>query len=209
MAGLPIGCKRILIADTYYPALVRDNVDLVTDPLQRIEAHGVRTEDGKLHECDVVIYAIGFEPLSFLGYLQITGRDGRTLTEAWQEGPEAYLGITVSGFPNMYMLYGPNTNLGHNSIITMMECQFEYILQGMRARVDESAGALDVRADVMRKFNEQLQDELAGTSFAGSCNSWYKTRDGRITNNWSGSVEEYKARTAEFDVADDDVLQSA
>lgn len=203
----PIGCKRILIADTFYPALMRDNVELVTDGVQRIEPEGVRTEDGRLHEFDVIIYATGFETLSFLGNLQITGRDGLSLKDAWHQGPEAYLGITVAGFPNMFMLYGPNTNLGHNSIITMLECQFEYVLQALHAREQSSAAALDVRAEAMRRFNEQLQDELRGTSFAGSCNSWYKTKDGRITNNWSGSVEEYKARTARFDQNDYEVLQ--
>lgn len=206
----PLACKRILIADTYYPALVRDDVDLVTEQIARIEPEGVRTVDGTLHEVDVIVYATGFETLSFLGDLDVRGRGGRSLREAWQDGPEAYLGITVHGFPNLYLLYGPNTNLGHNSIIAMLECQYEYVLQALRA-ADEAGGragraALDVREEVQRAYNEWLQEELRGTSFAGGCNSWYKTADGRITNNWSGSVEDYKARTASLDLSDYEVL---
>lgn len=203
----PIGCKRILIADTFYPALVRDDVDLVTEEITQIEPTGVRTADGTLHEVDVIVYATGFETLSFVGDLDIRGRDGLTLTEAWRDGPAAYLGINISGFPNLFMLYGPNTNLGHNSIIMMLECQFEYILQALTSLEENRARALNVRPDVMRRFNEQLQEELRGSSFAGSCNSWYKTPDGRVTNNWSGSVEEYKARTAHFELSDYEVLQ--
>lgn len=203
----PIGCKRIIIADTFYPALMRDNVDLVTDRIERIEPEGVRTVDGTLREFDVIIYATGFETLSFVGDLDVRGRDGVSLKDAWREGPEAYLGTTVAGFPNMFLLYGPNTNLGHNSIIAMLECQYTYILQALSAIADHQA--IDVRADVMRDYNTQLQEELKGSSFAGSCNSWYKTADGRVTNNWSGSVEDYKARTAHFELDDYNILQPA
>ncbi len=198
----PIGCKRIIIADTFYPALVRDNVELVTEKLEGIEPEGVRTADGVLHEVDVIIYATGFETLSFVGDLDIRGRDGLALKEAWADGPEAYLGLTVTGFPNLFMLYGPNTNLGHNSIIAMLECQFDYVLQGLEATRTSGAAGLTVRPDVQQQYNAQLQEELRGSSFAGSCNSWYKTPDGRVTNNWSGSVEQYKERTARFEPAD-------
>jgi cation diffusion facilitator CzcD-associated flavoprotein CzcO len=195
----PIGCKRIIIADTFYPALVRDNVSLVTDKIEGVEEAGIRTSDGTLHEFDVIVYATGFETLSFNSALDITGRGGVSLNEAWRDGPQAYLGVTVSGFPNMFMLYGPNTNLGHNSIITMLECQFDYVLQGVEVSREKDA-AIDVRADVQRRFNDELQAELRDSSFAGSCNSWYKTAAGRITNNWMGSVEDYKAATRRLDV---------
>jgi cation diffusion facilitator CzcD-associated flavoprotein CzcO len=195
----PIGCKRIIIADTFYPALVRDNVSLVTDKIEGVEEAGIRTSDGTLHEFDVIVYATGFETLSFNSALDITGRGGVSLNEAWRDGPQAYLGVTVSGFPNMFMLYGPNTNLGHNSIITMLECQFDYVLQGLEVSREKDA-AIDVRADVQRRFNDELQAELSDSSFAGSCNSWYKTAAGRITNNWMGSVEDYKAATRLLDV---------
>ncbi len=194
----PIGCKRIIIADTFYPAMARDNVELVTEKIEGVEADGVRTSDGVLHEVDVIIYATGFETLSFNAAMPIIGRDGSTLAEAWRDGPEAYLGMTVSGFPNFFMLYGPNTNLGHNSIIAMLEAQFGYVLQGL-ALIEQKGAAIDVRPEALRRFNVELQAELADSSFAGSCNSWYKTAAGKITNNWSGSVEDYRAATARLD----------
>ena len=206
----PIGCKRLLIADTFYPALMRDNVELVTERIDRIEAAGVRTADGRLHEMDVIVYATGFETLSFIGHVEIIGRspkswpprrgEGVSLRDAWREAPEAYLGMTVSGFPNLFILYGPNTNLGHNSIIAMLECQFDYVLKAVQAAQQKGA-ALDLKPEVLEHYNAQLQDELRNSSFAGNCNSWYKTPDGRITNNWSGSVEDYRERTAELDLA--------
>ncbi len=202
----PIGCKRLLITDTYLPTLTRDNVELVTDKIDTVEATGVRTADGTLHEADVIIYSTGFETLSFLGALDVRGRDGLALQDAWKQGPQAYLGMNVAGFPNLFMLYGPNTNLGHNSIIAMMECQYDYILQALAAA---DGRALDVRPEVMATYNDQLQSELAGSSFSGSCNSWYKTPEGRVTNNWSGSVEEYRARTSRFALDDYELLAPA
>ncbi len=196
----PIGCKRI-IADTFYPAMIRDNVHLVTDKIEGVEPAGVRTSDGTLHEVDVIIYATGFETLSFNASLDVTGRGGLVLRDAWREGPQAYLGMSVAGFPNLYRLYGPNTNLGHNSIIAMLECQYGYVLQGLQV-ADEKDAALDLRRDVQERFNAELQAELADSSFAGSCNSWYKTADGKITNNWMGSVEDYRQATARLDVTE-------
>jgi cation diffusion facilitator CzcD-associated flavoprotein CzcO len=152
-----------------------------------------------LHEADVVIYATGFETLSFNAAMPIIGRDGIALGDAWKDGPQAYLGVTVAGFPNFFMLYGPNTNLGHNSIIAMLECQYGYVLQGLET-IKEKAAALAVRPEAQERFNTELQAELADSSFAGNCNSWYKTADGKITNNWSGSVEDYKAATARLDL---------
>ena len=203
----PIGCKRILITDDFYPAMTRPNVELVTERVARVEPKGVRTAGGRLHEADVIVFATGFETNSLLGVVDITGRDGRSLRDAWREAPEAYLGITVAGFPNLFMLYGPNTNLGHNSILAMLECQYGYIPQALRALREGRADALDLRRDTMEHYNLKLQRAFEGTAWAGSCSSWYKTPDGRITNNWSGSVEEYKRRTARFDPADYEVIR--
>ena len=210
----PIGCKRILISDDFYPALTRPNVSLVTAGISRIEPYGVRTTDGILHEVDAIIFATGFETLSFLGSVAITGRGRKSLRDAWRNGPEAYLGMNISGFPNLFMLYGPNTNLGHNSIISMLECQFDYVLQAIAATQRNQADAVDVRAEVMTEFNRQLQQDLRGTAWAGGCTSWYKTANGRITNNWSGTVEDYSQRTAcfnptEYEMIRTGVLQAA
>ncbi len=205
----PLGCKRLMVADTYYPALMRDNVSLVTERIEGIEERGVRTSDGTLHELDVIVFATGFETLSFLGSLEILGRGGRSLREEWQDGARAYLGMTVSGFPNLFLLYGPNTNLGHNSIILMLEAQYDYVLQALRILDERGAIALDVREEALERYNRQLQDELSRTSFAGGCTSWYKTADGHITNNWSGSVEEYKAAVRDLVLDDYVVLEGA
>ncbi|HEX6895079.1 MAG TPA: hypothetical protein VF146_07385, partial [Bryobacteraceae bacterium] len=125
-----------------------------------------------------------------------------SLREEWRDGARAYYGITVAGFPNLFMLYGPNTNLGHNSIITMMECQFDYILQALRVMRRRQASALEVRADAMARFDRNVQERLKGSAWASGCTSWYKRPDGRITNNWCGSVEDYKAETARLNVSD-------
>ncbi|HSV71286.1 MAG TPA: NAD(P)/FAD-dependent oxidoreductase [Methylibium sp.] len=198
----PIGCKRIVIADDFYPVFNRPNVRLETQGITRIEAKGIRTADGTLHEFDVIVFGTGFETHSFLGVSDIKGQGGQSLRESWKDAAEAYLGINVAGFPNLYMLYGPNTNLGHNSIILMIECQIAYTLKALRAAKSAGARAIAVKAAVMSEFNRKLQKDLEGSSWAGSCSSWYKTADGRITNNWSGSVEDYKARTAGFDIAE-------
>lgn len=195
----PIGCKRIIISDDYYPAVTQPNVAICTAEIERVEAEGIRTRDGRLHALDAIVYATGFETLSFLGSMDIEGRGGRSLRDAWRDGPEAYLGVTVAGFPNFFMLYGPNTNLGHNSIIAMLECQYHYVLEALRAR---EGGALDVRADVLARYNEELQRSLKGTSWDGSCRSWYKTASGKITNNWTSTVEDYKQRTARFEASE-------
>ncbi len=194
----PLGCKRILVSDDFYPAMSRSNVELVTEPITRMEPPGVRTADGQLREFDVVIYATGFETTSLLGAMDIGGRDGLSLRQEWLGGAQAYLGMTVAGFPNFFMLYGPNTNLGHNSIITMLECQFDYLLQALRLSHEKQA-AIEVRADAMQSFNNHLQQRLRGSAWDGGCASWYKTPGGRIVNNWCGSVEDYKAATAQLE----------
>ncbi|WP_369213414.1 flavin-containing monooxygenase [Streptomyces flavofungini] len=192
------GCKRVLISDDYYPALSRDNVDLVTESITRIEPEGVRTADGHLHEVDVIVHATGFQPLDTTGGVEIVGRDLMTLREAWKEGPEAYLGVSVSGFPNMFMLYGPNTNLGHHSILFMVESQIDYVLQALGALDTGRDRTLDVDPEVQRRYNEQLQRDLAGTAFASGCGNWYTNDAGRVVNNWSSSIEAYRERTAVF-----------
>jgi cation diffusion facilitator CzcD-associated flavoprotein CzcO len=202
----PIGCKRIVVADDYFPALVRPNVTLETTGISRIETTGIRTTDGVLHEFDVIIFGTGFETETQIGVADVKGRGGRSLREAWRRTPEAYLGINVSGFPNFHMLYGPNTNLGHNSVILMMECQIDYTLRSMAAAKAQGAPALDVKPAIMREFNRQLQEALAGSSWTGPCSSWYKHADGRITNNWPGSVEDYKQRTAGFDITEYELI---
>ncbi len=196
----PVGGKRILISDDYYATLERDDVDLVTSPIARVVADGVVTEDGVHHPADVLVLATGFQSTDFLAPMEITGRGGRSLNDAWKGGARAYLGLSVAGFPNFFMMYGPNTNLGHNSIIFMIECQTRYIVDCVRQLFGRRLDAIDLREDVLEAYDERLQRELAGTVWAATGKSWYKTADGRITNNWSGTTTRYWWRTRRADL---------
>jgi cation diffusion facilitator CzcD-associated flavoprotein CzcO len=200
-----IGCKRVIFSDDYYPALQQPNTALVTDRIRRIVHEGVVTGDGALHEVDAIVYATGFDTTHFADAIEITGLRGQTLADAWADGPEAYLGILVSGFPNLFLVYGPNTNLGHNSILYMIERQAEYIAACVQVMEKGRARRLAVRADAQTRFNRELQERLRGTAWAAGCTSWYKTAGGKITNNWMGSTQEYARRTRAPDLADLDL----
>jgi cation diffusion facilitator CzcD-associated flavoprotein CzcO len=201
----PIGARRVLFNDDYYPALGRRNVRLVTDPVERIEATGVRTRDGELHEADVMVYATGFKATEFLATVQVTGLGGCALSEEWRRGAHAYLGVTVSGFPNFFMLYGPNTNLGHNSILVMIEAQAGYIVQAVLRMRAEGARRLDVRREVMDEYNLRLARDLEKSVWADAKSSWYKLADGTITNNWPHGTIRYRRLLRTVDFADYEV----
>jgi cation diffusion facilitator CzcD-associated flavoprotein CzcO len=187
----PIGGKRILFADDYYPALTRENVELVTSRIERVTTDGVVTRDGESRRVDALIFATGFDSTSFLTPMKIEGLQGRSLRDDWKDEPVAYMGMTVTGFPNFFMMYGPNTNLGHNSIIFMIECQANYIAAVIGKIFDGRIGTIDLRADVMKAYNERIQRELASSVWATTDRSWYKNEAGRITNNWSGTTIRY------------------
>jgi cation diffusion facilitator CzcD-associated flavoprotein CzcO len=195
----PIGGKRLLISDGYYATLNRDNVALDTNGIQRVTEAGVVTGDGREIALDALIFATGFATTDFLVPLEIEGREHHRLHEDWKDGAEAYLGLTVSGYPNFFMLYGPNTNLGHNSIIFMIECQALYILGCIRRLCDRNLRYLDVRPEAQAKFNHRLQKKLRRTVWAVPNRSWYKQADGRITNNWSGPTIRYWWQTRKPD----------
>ncbi|HXX47944.1 MAG TPA: NAD(P)/FAD-dependent oxidoreductase [Myxococcota bacterium] len=201
-----VGCKRILIDDDFYPSLMRPNVAVETHAIERIERNGVRTADGVLHPADVLILATGFQATSFLSPIQIEGLGGRKLEEVWRGGAEAYLGLTVAGFPNLFMMYGPNTNLGHNSIIFMIECQVRYAVQCVLEIARRGLAWLDVRGDAMAGFNAEVQRELAKTAWAAGCKSWYKTASGKVTNNWSSFTVAYWWRTRRPDLSKFDAV---
>ncbi|UVO50542.1 NAD(P)/FAD-dependent oxidoreductase [Sphingomonas sp. SUN019] len=195
----PIGCKRILITDDFYPALMRDNVTLETNGIVAVEQTGVRTTDS-FHDLDVLIFATGFETTAWNWSMEVVGAEGRTLKETWKDGPEAYLGIMVHGFPNMFMLYGPNTNLGHNSISFMIEAQVGYMLKALAAIETDEAQVAEVTADGQRRFNDRIAQLLSGSVWADPhCKSWYKAANGRVYQNWSGNCAAYAEETAEVD----------
>ena len=197
----PVGCKRILISNDWYPTLFRPNVEVVTDPVEQVTATGV-VSGGVEHPVDTIIFGTGFASTGFLAPIRVTGRGGRDLHEEWREGAEAHLGITVAGFPNLFVLYGPNTNLGHNSIVFMLERQIAYGLTWIRRLIDDDAATVEVRAEAQASSNARLQRHLERTVWAASCHSWYKTASGKITNNWSGPTIAYWWRTRRPDRAD-------
>jgi cation diffusion facilitator CzcD-associated flavoprotein CzcO len=195
-----IGGKRILFSDDYFDSLNRDNVRIVLGGVDRFTDNAIVTKDGQTFAADVVVYATGFQSTAFLSPMAIEGRGGRKLNDEWKTGAQAYLGLTVSGYPNLFLMYGPNTNLGHNSIIFMIECQTTYILDCIRKMAAEGIDAIDVRRDVMDAYNDKVQRELARSVWAATGKSWYKTEAGRITNNWSGSTVRYWLTTRHADI---------
>jgi len=197
----PIGGKRILISDDYYQTLVRDNVEVISSGIDHLTEQGVVTRDGQARPVDAVILATGFRSTEFLAPMRIEGLEGRRLDQDWKDGAQAYLGLTVAGFPNFFMLYGPNTNLGHNSIIFMIECQTNYIIKCINRLIQRDLKYLDLRQDAMDAFNARLGTELARTVWAKTPKSWYKNEAGKITNNWSGSTIRYWRRTRSVDLA--------
>jgi cation diffusion facilitator CzcD-associated flavoprotein CzcO len=196
----PIGCKRLLFSNDWYPALARDHVEVVTDRVTGIEPGGLRTADGRLHEADVLIWGTGFAATRFLAGIEVRGAGGVDLHEQWADGAQAHLGLTVPGFPNLFCIYGPNTNLGGSSIIAMMEAQAGWISQVVRGIADGRARHVAVRPEVAAAYDGEMQDRLARSAWAG-CQSWYRD-GGRITTNWPGLVSEYLARTATVDWAE-------
>jgi cation diffusion facilitator CzcD-associated flavoprotein CzcO/acetyl esterase/lipase len=185
LPAYPPGCKRILLSSDYLATLVRRNVALVTEPIARIAPDGIVTRDGTLHRVDAIVYGTGFAATRFLAPMRITGRGGRDLNDAWLEGASSWLGMAMPGFPNFFMLYGPNTNLGHNSIVYMLESQFAHVLRCLRAMRRTGASEIDVNPHTHREYNAGLQARLARSAWAG-CRSWYLDERGRNTTNWPG-----------------------
>lgn len=200
MPDYPIGCKRILISNQWYETLTQPHVDVINTGIQEITENGILDTEGNLREIDTIIYGTGFAATEFMAPMQITGLDGRTLKDTWKDGAEAYLGLTVSGFPNFFMLYGPNTNLGHNSIVYMIESQVNYILDAIQTTLQNKLLFTNVRAEVQHEFNQSIQEKMKKTVWAQGCTSWYQTADGKNTNNWPGFTLEYRQRTRRFDV---------
>ncbi|MCZ6731558.1 MAG: hypothetical protein O7B27_03255 [Gammaproteobacteria bacterium] len=168
-----------------------ENVTLITDPIARIESDGLVTQNGQKHVVDCIVLATGFQATDFLAPMEIGGMNGMTLNETWRNGPEAYLGMTVPGFPNFFMLYGPNTNLGHNSIIFMIECQARYISRAIETIIERNLAFMDVKPETMSGFNDNLHEQMKKTAWVGGCSSWYKTPDGKVVNNWSTTTYRY------------------
>jgi cation diffusion facilitator CzcD-associated flavoprotein CzcO len=183
-----LGCKRVLISDDYYPALQRRNVSLETAAVARLTRTGAVTEDGRMHALDAIVYATGFDVAANFARLDLVGRDGLRLTDAWAGGVATYNGITVAGFPNYFMLLGPNTGLGHNSVIAMIEVQVQHVLDCLRA-FRRGGRAIEVRPEAQARFADRIRTRMTDSIWqAGNCRSWYLDAQGRNTALWPDSV---------------------
>jgi cation diffusion facilitator CzcD-associated flavoprotein CzcO len=194
-----MGCKRILPSNQWYPTLARPNVEVVTEPITEIHPHGLATAGGAEHRADTIVFATGFSVTEMAIGARVRGRDGRSLDDVWQGSPQAHLGTTVAGFPNLFLLTGPNTGLGHTSMVVIMEAQFGYLLDMFEHMRQRGAGTVEVRAEVQARFNAEVQRRLAGTVWnTGGCSSWYFDRNGRNSTLWPGSTLAYRRRLRRF-----------
>jgi cation diffusion facilitator CzcD-associated flavoprotein CzcO len=195
------GCKRLTPSNDYLPAIAAPKTTLVTAGIERIVPDGIVTADGLTHEVDVIILATGFRVTDNSFPSIVHGRDGRTMREAWDSGMGAYNGTTFAGFPNFFMLAGPNTGIGHTSLLYMIEAQFTYILGALRHLRDRGVRVLDVRPDVQTAYNEELQRKLAGSVWnTGGCKSWYLDKNGRNPTIWPDYTFRFARRLKRFDV---------
>jgi cation diffusion facilitator CzcD-associated flavoprotein CzcO len=199
MPNYIMGCKRILLSDDFYPSLLQPNVEVISERIREVRAYGIVTEDGVEHEADTIICGTGFHVTDSHIPRCIHGQGGQSLAGRWQDGYSAYLGTTVSGFPNMFLLIGPNTGLGHNSMVYMIESQINYIIDCLRTMQRRNIQAVEVRPDVQEAFNEQLQERLKTTVWQSGCKSWYLDARGRNTTIWPGFTFEFRHRTRHFD----------
>ena len=200
--AFPLGCKRVLQSNDWYAALQRPNVELVDTPIEAIGRDFIRTRDGRSRPVDVIIYGTGFTPTDYLAPMRVIGRGGRDLNDAWRDGAEAYLGIAVSGFPNFFMLYGPNTN-AVGSIIHMLESQARYIVRCVETLRRAGASWMDVRDAVQRDYNATILRRLGATVLVHpSCHSYFRSPTGKVTTQWPGFMSEYRRRTRKIRLAD-------
>lgn len=203
-----MGCKRVLLSDDYYPALCKPNVNVVAEGVARMDESAIYSAEGERYEVDAVVLATGFKVPSAGAPMPITGLGGRSLGDDWAVGVEAYKGITVSGYPNLLYLMGPNTGPGNTSVIFYIESQIRYVLQYLQTLRKHPASALDINASVQQGFNARIQRMFRGTTWTSGCNSWYLTEDGRNTTLWPGFSWRYRLMTRHFSVADYRLLEA-
>ena len=194
------GCKRLLPSDDWYPAITAPNAEVVTSPIREITPGGVISADGVERAVDTIVFATGFTPTDPPLGRRLRGADGRTLSEIWQGSPQAYLGTTVSGFPNLFLIYGPNLNLGHGSIVYMLESQIRYVLEALRAMDELGAGTVDVLPEVEAEWNADVQGRLARSVWnTGGCSSWYIDANGRNSVMWPDFTFKLRRRMSRFE----------
>jgi cation diffusion facilitator CzcD-associated flavoprotein CzcO len=205
----PIGCKRILPSNDWYPALGRENVDLHTSPIAEIRERSIVTEDGTEREVDAIVFGTGFHVTDMPAARFVHGRDGRTLDDVWEGSPRALLGTAVAGFPNLFLLLGPNTGLGHSSMVYMIESQIAHVLAALRAMGEHGAEAVEPRPEAQAAYNAALDDRMRGTVWNSGCASWYVDRTGRNSTLWPDWTWRFRRRAAGFDPAEYRLLEPA
>jgi cation diffusion facilitator CzcD-associated flavoprotein CzcO len=196
-----IGCKRIMLTDEWYPTLAKANVELVTDPIAEVTAGGVRVKDGTERPADVIVLATGFQSHGFVAPMEIEGAERRTLAGQWGQAPYAYLGMSVPGFPNMFLLYGPNTNGGTGSVIYTIEAGLNHVIAALGELERTHARRIEVRRQTSEAFNRELQAALAGTVWHTGCTNWYVDENGNDPNQWPWLWSKYRRRTARIEPA--------
>ncbi len=201
----PVGCKRVLISSGFYPAVQRDDVDLVTDGIERIVPTGIRTVDGSERACDTIVLCTGFRATEYLRGIEVVGRDGVGIHDHWDGVPRAYHGMAVPGFPNLFMMYGPNTNQGGNSIILILEAQAEFVAQALEEMRRIGATSVEVRQAAMDDYLADLEAALEGTVWNGGCDSYFVTAAGDIVTQLPHTAGWYRDRTARFPTEDFDL----
>ncbi len=194
-----VGCKRLMLTDEWYPTLTRANVELVADRIAEVTATGVRTEDGVERPADVLVLATGFKSHGFVAPMQITGTGGRTLAQEWAQVARAYLGMSVPGFPNLFLLYGPNTNGGTGSVIYTIEAGMGHVIAALGELARADARTIEVRSEAAEGFDRELRAALAGTVWHSGCTNWYVDENGNDPNQWPWLWSAYRRRTARIE----------
>lgn len=192
------GCKRIMLTDDWYPTLTKPNVELVAEGIDAVTPNGIRDGAGIERPADVIVLATGFASHDFVAPMEIAGSDGRTLEQAWEEVARAYLGLSVPGFPNMFLLYGPNTNGGSGSVVNTLECGVGHVLAALRQMEQGGASRIEVTPAAAAEFDRELRAALAGTVWQSGCNNWYVDENGNDPSNWPWTWSAYRRRTREL-----------
>jgi len=194
-----LGCKRVMLTDDWYPALTKPNVELITDRIAEITGGGVRTQTGEERPADILVLATGFQTHGFVAPMEIAGVGGRRLAEEWKEVPRAYLGLSVPGFPNMFLIYGPNTNGGTGSVIYTIEAGVSHVIAALRELERSRGSKIEVRRETAESFDHELRSALAGTVWHTGCTSWYVDERGNDPNQWPWLWSQYRRRTAKIE----------
>jgi cation diffusion facilitator CzcD-associated flavoprotein CzcO len=203
-----MGCKRVLISNDYYPALMRSNVEVITDSIQQVNESGILTNDGKQRNIDALIIATGFQAAENVMRFELKGRNGLDMNEAWRNGAEAYLGTAVSGFPNFFLVVGPNTGLGHSSMILMIEAQVNLVIESIRALKQKNARFIDLKRDALVEYNNDIQQKLSKTVWQnGGCVSWYQMKNGKNVTLWPGFTFTFMKRTKKWEEEKYEIVQ--